>query len=123
MKASAVHTEPMDAGKRQILGDVAQVICAVSDHIPPSKNIEMDTVLVDDLALESVEVASLIYRLNAHYAGAVSMGDFVLEIAGTDRISGLSVGSIVDFIDNSLRMGPSDSVTAPESDVNSTSRS
>jgi acyl carrier protein len=102
MKASAMNPEPMNADKRQLLEDIAQAIFAVSDHIPPSEVIEMDTMLAADLALESIEVASLYFRLNALYGESVSMADIVLEATGTGLMSDISVGRIVDFIANSL---------------------
>jgi acyl carrier protein len=92
----------IDKDKRQILDDITQAIFAVSDNIPPSQKIGMDTLLIADLGLESIEIANLLFRLNAHYSGAVSLADFITEVAGADWGSDASVGGIVDFVAASL---------------------
>jgi acyl carrier protein len=114
MRESGMNFESRDAGKGQVLNDITQAIFAVSDHIPPSQKIEMDTKLIADLGLESVEIAGLLFSLNARYSESVSLSDFVVEVTGTYGLSDLSVGSIVDFITDSLRPGTADSVTVPE---------
>jgi hypothetical protein len=114
MKASVMNSESADADKCQVLNDVAQVILAVSDHIPPSQKFEMDTMLIADLALESIELASLIFRLGSQYSGSVSLADFMIGIESTGRMPDLSVGSIVDFIADSLQSNPADTVAVPE---------
>jgi acyl carrier protein len=88
----------MNAAKRQVLSDITDVIHAVSDHVPPAQKIGMDTMLVADLGLESIEVASLFFMLRKRYDGIVSVADLVLEVVETDAISDLKVGRIVDFI-------------------------
>jgi hypothetical protein len=85
----------------RVLNDVTQAIFTVSDHIPPSTSITMDTMLIADLALESVEIASLVFRLNMLYS--VSLSDFFLEVSGTERISDFPVGRIVNYITDSLQ--------------------
>jgi acyl carrier protein len=114
MEASAMNSESIDRDKRQILDDITQAIFAVSDQIPPSQKIEMDTLLIADLGLESIEIANLLFRLNAHYSGAVSLADFVTEVAGADWQSDASVGGIVDFVAASLRPGQAAPGTVPE---------
>jgi hypothetical protein len=103
MEASAVSSESMDADRRQILDDIRQIIFAVSDHIPPSQKIDMDSMLIADLGLESIEIANVIFRLNAHYSGSVSLGDFIAEVASNDLPPDLPVGGIVTFVADSLR--------------------
>jgi acyl carrier protein len=93
----------MNTDKRQVLSDIADVIHVVSDHIPPSEKIGMDTTLVADLALESIEVAHLFAALSKRYAGIVSVADFILEVMDTGVISDLPVGAIVDFVADSLQ--------------------
>lgn len=105
MTASAVNSESMDVDKRQVLEDITQLIFAVSDHIPPSQKIEMATLLIEDLALESIEIASLLFRLNMHYSGAVSLADFLTEVVGVNWESDVSVGAVVDFVAASLEHG------------------
>ena len=115
MKESAINAESMDAVRRQVLDDAARVILAVSDHVLPSQKIEMDTMLIADLGLESIEIATLIFRLNAQYSGSVSLGDFVVDVVSADRLSDLPVGSIVDFIADSIQPDQADPGPAPES--------
>jgi acyl carrier protein len=113
MAASAMSAESLDQDRRQILEDITQAILAVSDNIPPSQKIEMDTLLIADLGLESIEIANLLFRLNARYSGAVSFADFITEVAGADWQSDASVGGIVDFVAASLRVGQAHSGMAP----------
>lgn len=102
----------MNADERQILSDITDVIRAVSDHIPPSEKIDLDTTLVADLALESLEVANLFLTLSKRYAGTVSVADFILEVTDAGVISDLPVGRIVDFVANYLRQDHIDSSRA-----------
>jgi hypothetical protein len=106
MEPSTMSSESMDADRRQILDAITKMIFAVADHIPPSQKIDMGSMLVADLGLQSIELANLIFRLNAHYSGSVSLGDFVVEVAGNDMLSDLPVGGIVDFVANSLGAHP-----------------
>jgi acyl carrier protein len=104
----------MGPEERQILDDITQLIFAVSDNVPPSQHIDMDTLLIADLGLESIEIANLLFRLNAHYAGAVSLADFITEVAGANWQSDAPVGGIVDFVAASLRSSHADSGMVPE---------
>jgi hypothetical protein len=88
----------MGVDRNQVLSDVAEIIWVVSDHIPPGEPIRMDTMLVADLAFESIEVASLFFRLQARYEGTVNLADLVTEITGNVPISDLQVGAVVEFI-------------------------
>jgi len=106
MESSAVNSESLDPDRRRILDEVTKMIFAVADHIPPSQQIGMDSMLVADLGLQSIELASLIFRLNAHYSGSVSLGDFIAEVAGDDLPSDLPGGGIVDFVARSLGAHP-----------------
>jgi acyl carrier protein len=105
----------MNSGKRQVLNDIIDAIYAVSDHIAPSENIDMNTMLVADLAFESIEVANLFLTLRKRYDGTVSVADFVLEAVVTGAMSDLSVGRIVDFIADSLQRTKPDPGTAARS--------
>jgi hypothetical protein len=116
MKAPAMNADIRNASELQILADVAQDIRAVSDHIPPSEKIEMDTMLVADLALESIEVASIFFRLSERYQQYVSIADFLLQVVSEELISDLPVGRIVAFIADSAKPDPAGVVTAPEPD-------
>ena len=109
MGASAMNSKSTDVDERQILDDIAQLIFAVSDHVPPSQKIEMGTLLIADLALESIEIANFLFRLNMHYSGTVSLADFITEVAGDNWQSDVSVGGIVDFVAASLQPGRNDS--------------
>jgi hypothetical protein len=105
MNTEPISTTPMSAGKCQVLGDIAEIIRAVSDHIPVTEDIRMETMLVADLALESIELASLFVRVRARYGDTVSIADFVLEVVGGGSLSDLRVGRIVEFIADSLQPG------------------
>jgi hypothetical protein len=115
MNSSATNSKSMDIDERQILDDITQLIFAVSDNVPPSQKIDMDTLLIGDLGLESIEIANLLFRLNAHYAGAVSLADFITEVAGANWQSDAPVGGIVEFVAASLRSSQVDSGLVPES--------
>lgn len=110
----------MNADKRQILSDITDAIHVVSDHVPPSEKIDMDTTLVAGLALESLEVANLFLTLSRRYGGIVSVADFILEVTDNGAISDLSVGRIVDFVANSKQPGHIDSSRAAELDSDAT---
>jgi acyl carrier protein len=114
MNSSAANSPSTDTDKRQILDDITQLILAVSDNVPPSQQIDMDTLLIADLGLESIEIANLLFRLNAHYSGAVSLADFITEVAGANWQSDVPVGGLVDFVAASLRPDPVDSGMVPE---------
>jgi hypothetical protein len=115
MSSSAMNSKSTDVDKRQILDDITQLIFEVSDHIPPSQKIETDTLLIADLGLESIEIANFLFRLNMLYSGAVSLADFITEVAGINWQSDVPVGGIVDFVAASLRPGQGDSGAPPES--------
>lgn len=110
MNSSAMNSESADADKRQILNNITELIFAASDHIPPSQKIEMDTLLVADLALESIEIANFLFRLNMHYSGAISLADFITEVAGDNWQSDVPVGGIVNFVAASIQSGRAGSV-------------
>lgn len=114
MNSSAMNSESEDADKRQILDDIRQLIFSASDHIPPSQKIEMDTLLIADLALESIEIANFLFRLNMHYSGAVSLADFITEVAGDNWQLDVPVGGIVNFVAASLQSGRAGSVAPSE---------
>jgi hypothetical protein len=114
MKAEPVNAEPMKAYKRQVLSDITEVIHAVSDHVPPSAEIGMETLLVADLGLESIEIGSLFFMLRERYEDGVSVADFVLEVVDAGALSDLPVGRIVDFITGSARAARADSAAAAE---------
>lgn len=107
-----MNSESMDATKRQVLSEITQTIFTVSDHVPPSQEIDLDTMLIADLALESIEVAAIFTRLHLHYAGSVSIADFIMEMVDAGRIADFPVGAIVDFIAGSLPQDPADTGTA-----------
>jgi hypothetical protein len=88
----------MGVDRNQILSDVAEIIRAVSDHVPPGETIRMDTTALADLALESVEIASIFFRLQARYEGTVSLAEFVIDITSNAPLSDLPVGMVVEFI-------------------------
>lgn len=90
-----MNTEPL---KGQVLSDITEVIHGVSDHVLPSAEIGMETMLVADLGLESIEIASLFFMLGERYVGSASVADFVLEVVDGGALSDLPVGRIVDFI-------------------------
>ena len=106
----------MNADKRQVLSDITDAIHAVSDHVLPSEKIGMNTMLVADLGLESIEVASLFFMLRKRYDGTASVADLVLEVVETGAISDLKVGRIVDFISDSLQSARTDPARADEQD-------
>lgn len=87
----------MGVDRNQILTDVTEIILSVSDHIPPGQPIRMETKLVTDLAIESIEVASIFFRLQARYEGTIKLADLVTEI--TDgHTTDLRVGAVIEFI-------------------------
>jgi acyl carrier protein len=97
MNSSAANSKSMDTDERQILDDITQLIFAVSDNVPPSQKIDMDTLLIADLGLESIEIANLLFRLNAHYAGAVSIVDFVAaSLRSSQAGSGIAPEPVAD---------------------------
>jgi hypothetical protein len=110
MDSSAINSKSADVDKRQILDDITQLIFTASDHIPPSQKIEMDTLLIADLALESIEIANFLFRLNMHYSGAMSLADFITEVAGDNWQSDVPVGGIVNFVAASIQSGRAGSV-------------
>lgn len=114
MDSSAMNSKTADVDKRQILDDITQLIFTASDHIPPSQKIEMDTLLIADLALESIEIANFLFRLNMHYSGAISLADFITEVAGDDWQSDVPVGGIVNFVAASIQSGRAGAVSPSE---------
>ncbi len=114
MDSSVMKSESADADERQILDDITELIFAVSDHIPPSQKIEMDTLLIADLALQSIEIANLLLRLSMHYSGSMSLADFITEVAGENWQSDIPVGSIVNFVVASIQSGRAVSVAPAE---------
>lgn len=67
-------------------------------------DITMDTSFSADLELESIEFVALAGLMKEHYRGEV---DFVEFLAGMDvhQIIGLTVGQVVDHIQQSLLVG------------------
>jgi hypothetical protein len=114
MDSSAMNSKTADVDERQILDDITQLIFTASDHIPPSQKIEMDTLLIADLALESIEIANFLFRLNMHYSGAISLADFITEVAGDNWQSDVPVGGIVNFVAASIRSGRAGSAVPSE---------
>jgi len=105
----------MGVDRNQILTDVAEIILSVSDHIPPGQPIRMETKLVTDLAIESIEVASIFFRLQARYEGTINLADFVTEITdGHTTVTDLRVGAVIEFIAECLeRNGSGAARSAP----------
>lgn len=114
MNTPTMNSDSADIDKRQILDGVTQIIFAVSDQIPPSQQITMGTLLIADLGLESIQIASLFFRLNERYSGAVSLADLIVKATGADWSGDLSVGGLVDFIADSLRADRADAGISPE---------
>ena len=114
MNTPTMNSDSADIDKRRILDSITQTIFAVSDEIPPSQKIKMGTLLVADLGLESIQIANLFFRLNAHYSGAVSLADLIVEATGAGWQGDMSVGGLVDFIAASLQAGRADARISPE---------
>lgn len=102
MEATAMNSESLDECKRQVLSDVTRTLFEVSDSIPPSQKIEMDTMVIGDLGLESIQIANLLFRLHVLYSGAVSFADFISAVAGSDWQLDAPVGTFVEFVAASL---------------------
>lgn len=71
----------------------------LADEWDDSLVVDADTSFADDLELESIEFVALAERLQQHYGNDV---DFVnwLSTLDLDGILGLTVGDLVEFIEN-----------------------
>lgn len=71
----------------------------LGDEWDDSLTVDAETSFADDLELESIEFVALAERLQQHYGDDV---DFVgwLSTLDLDGILGLSVGDLVEFIEN-----------------------
>jgi acyl carrier protein len=99
----------MTVNPAQILAEIGEMLHAVSDHILPDEPITMDSRFFADLALESIEVVSLVGRIRARYGAAVNLATFVTGL-GQDSVTNLQVGQVVEFIADALDSGEPDAV-------------
>jgi acyl carrier protein len=88
--------------EEEILGTVTQMIGEIiGDEYVDDLDVTMDSVITDDLELESIEFVALAEKLRDRYGDSV---DFVDWIAGMEleQIIGLTVGQVVGFVESCL---------------------
>ena len=96
------------ANPAQILAEIREMLHVVSDHILPDEPITMDSRLLADLALQSIELVSLAGRIRARYGAAANLAAFVTGL-GPD-LTDLRVGQVVEFLADALDTGEPDAV-------------
>jgi acyl carrier protein len=99
----------MAANPAQILAEIGEMVHIVSDHILPDEPITMDSRLVADLALQSIELVSLVGRIRARYGAAANLATFVAGL-GSDSLTDLRIGQLVEFLAGALDAGEADAV-------------
>ncbi|MBH1932964.1 acyl carrier protein [Streptomyces sp. AV19] len=91
-------TTPPDTDASAVLTRVAEALRRVLDDCPPDPGtVTMETLFVEDLDLESIDLVTLTGELRTHYGEHV---DFPAYFASLDigEIAGLTVGHLVHHI-------------------------
>ena len=112
----------MTAAQARILGEISGLLCSVTDSLPPGEEITMETIFIDDLEMNSLQMANLTGRIAAFYG---FKADLVPFYAGREAgpFHGLRVGEMVDHLAGVLDDGEAAAVQdAPEPTVTAPAR-
>lgn len=87
----------MTAAQARILGEISGLLRSVTDSLPPGEEITMEMTFLDDLEMNSLQMANLTGRIAAFYG---SKADLVPFYAGREAgpFRGLRVGEMVDHL-------------------------
>ena len=85
--------------EKTTLATVTEFIQEVlGEECDEEEEIGLETSFSEDLELESIEFVALAEKIQAHYGDSVNFVSWLSEM-DLDRIIGLSVGDLVEFID------------------------
>jgi putative sulfotransferase len=87
----------MTAAQARILGEISGLLCSIADSLPPGEEITMETIFIDDLEMNSLQMANLTGRIATLYG---FKADLVPFYAGREAgpFYGLRVGELVDYL-------------------------
>ncbi len=87
----------MTAAQTRILGEISGLLRSIADSLPPGEDITMETKFIDDLEMDSLQLANLTGRIAARYG---SKADLVSLYGGREGgpFHGLRVGELVDHL-------------------------
>jgi acyl carrier protein len=91
----------MPADQCRVLAELAEMLHAILGEFGTDIEITLDTTFRDDLGMESLDVVSLIGRLQARYGSAVNLAQFAAAF-DLDSVRELRVGQLVEYISRSL---------------------
>ena len=102
LQGTTAEADPGAPTEEAILATVTQMIGEIiGDEYVDDLDVTMDSVITDDLELESIEFVALAEKLRDRFGDSV---DFVDWIAGMEleQIIGLTVGQVVGFVESCL---------------------
>ena len=87
----------MTAAQARILGEISGLLCSVADSLPPGEEITMQTIFIDDLEMNSLQMANLTGRIAAFYGFKADLVPFYAD-REAGPFHGLRVGELVDYL-------------------------
>lgn len=92
-----------------IFSDIVATLEKVGEDWEFSDEITMDTFLLEDLGLESIDVVVLGEFLEEHYGQSFPFTEYFTELSQQD-VSDIRISELVDFIDRHLHSKESEAV-------------
>jgi putative sulfotransferase len=87
----------MTAAQARILGEISGLMRSIADSLPPGEDITMDTTFIDDLEMNSLQMANLTGRIATFYGFKADLVPFYAARAA-GPFHGLRVGELVDHL-------------------------
>ena len=87
----------MTAAQARILGEISGLLRSVADSLPPGEEITMETIFIDDLEMNSLQMANLTGRIAAFYGFKADLVPFYAD-REAGPFHGLRVGELVDYL-------------------------
>jgi pimeloyl-ACP methyl ester carboxylesterase len=87
----------MSADQTRILGEIAELLRAISESLLPGEDITLETRIVEDLELTSIGLANLCGRIQTRYGATVNVVPF-FAARDAGPLVNLQVGELVDYL-------------------------
>lgn len=93
---SSTHHHPAATA---VLGEISRMVAEIleTEGLGEMTTITRDTRLLNDLAMESVDLVALGFQLQAHYGEAVNLAEFLAGF-DLDSIIDLRAGQLADYV-------------------------